>query len=777
MVAPARRSTYTSPTVENAGRKQRSWTSRSRPLQTLVTLAVLAVAFTYWSLAGWEPCTSQAYCGLRHPLAPRIRHARQLRGGSSACRGKGRKVAPKEQSEQDDLVKQFRKEARSNVQQAFKARVRACTLVLPLGVEDGLLGSTIVRDILEVEGNFAEIPFRVMVAVPEQLLDEMEVYYLQVVGSANFIRMRAEGASGVDEAVSMLTVPQPMLMYGSYADVERFCQAVVRSKRSRKAKIDLAVFEYAHLGPFGDKDAAPIVLDNWQAVNHLTSRRQLFITQRSLGPVVERGLAAATSRISGPNGYRLANPATTSPYGVELLSESSEAAREKGVLVPVKLLPLGGDGTGLRAGDGEGLNNAFFIRLATKLAEVKHLIRRLEVPGLSSDEIETFQDVLSRKADTASITVVPEAHYSADVDALLLLEPPLHDEGVDLQRLSTTATLAVSRISHRTPGKEVVHVIIPSINATVAKAAWQAIMEQDASVRLASPNLAVAMGYNNGPLAWQDIPHAVRSVVVDSGGGPDTRRSQTLAELAVYFGLRTAVDEWFFEYGCLKAYCESRPDEAASEVPPSAVFHDFPVGLWLRKQYAATLSGRLPRQKLRRLTELQVDYDSYRENEFWKGLEEYKNYEPTASLSQPAVRCGKWVPPGTLTSSGFPVGAWLVSQQAAWKRGELDVPLQYALFNAGIAPVPHPDDNADREQTTHLERILREHLMEGASLDKRVRVLRSMLSRFHPENNGRNANTIEVMRFLLGYWDWFLDPPELVDEEELIDEEAVGVGS
>jgi len=613
-------------------------------------------------------------------------------------------------------------EAASNVTKGLKLGLEKATVVLPMGLGDGIVGSRVLAEAWKT-GRNPKQPFRALVLMTEAMLQQAEVQYRQLAGDGLWAIRIEPGFAGTDQVARALNTCRGLIAIGTYAEAHSFTMAM---RRNRMSMIDLVIFEMANAALGGDQSAKDAVF-NWQERYKQQVFRSVYISTKSLEPNPVQGLQRATMMVPGTPPYRVVCE-QGGPCGPEVFSLPAPNARQQGLTVPVRIVPLGA----------KGLEDLSGLAQEVALLSISLGIPLVEVAlagGAETASTAAAVDAALRAASGGACraTLVGEADGSAN--ALLIA-----DAAAD-----PTGTMHVlGRLAFRSDGKEVVHLLVPG-SSGIAVAGWRALAEHDAEVEAALLKAAVELGRLGRDLTWDDLPAYLQDIVAFTGKQGEGHRA-VVARLVNAVVNETA-DEWDVWYGRLLAFRKDHPDEVS--VPLTATMHGQPLGQWVSRQFLEWRWGSLSAEKRQRLMDHGVSFSEEKDRFFAEGLEEFARHLDEQDGDP-------YVPMGHFTECGFALGAWALAQRAAWRRGRLTAEQQHLLDAVGFGPMAHPANPELRNVTLEIEGRLRD--AQGLNIRAREQCFRSLVLKHHPSRS-RTSTAEAATQFLAGYRDWFLTPP------------------
>ncbi|CAE7657608.1 Mgat1 [Symbiodinium sp. CCMP2592] len=239
-------------------------------------------------------------------------------------------------------LQRIHRSAVHKILQGLRLSLRRLTAILPTGLGDGAVGAQVVK---EHWSKVTMRPFRVLVLVPSDMVQETEARYKAIAGDGLFVMRIEPGGDGTDKLVQAMSQCSGLVMVGGYSDVMHFVRA---HRRSRAQLLNLLVCEMAHAALGADKDAEKVVM-NWENAFRVKVLQSVFISGQSLEPEPIRGLEEATMDVPGVPTYKVvARPG--GPGGPEVFRVSTEQAKRLGLTVPLKLVALPASGDGLVQG-------------------------------------------------------------------------------------------------------------------------------------------------------------------------------------------------------------------------------------------------------------------------------------------------------------------------------------------------------------------------------------------------------------------------------------------
>ncbi|CAJ1401865.1 unnamed protein product [Effrenium voratum] len=610
-------------------------------------------------------------------------------------------------------------DAAKEVVKGFRLSLRRQTAIVPMGLGDGALGAQVIKGLAAKKQNF-----QALVLMPKVMLEEAMARYRAVAGAGLYVLRLESGDEGTDIAAKVIGSFASFVMVGAYEDAIHFVRAHRRMKAER---LSLLVCEMAHAALAGDKAAYKAVLA-WHDVYRVSVLQSLFISSRSLEQDPVRGLEEATMEVPGMPTYQVvARPG--GPTGPQVFDVPLEKAQKMGVTVPLKLVVLPATGAGLLQG-------------LASLQESLGIQRVEAIPESAGGGAAAAVEFLNQQVQnlTAGQCEVSPRQMGVVPDALLIAgnEPdPLY------------LLQAVGRLSFRVRQKRAGYLLILGGSGPAPTAAWRALSEHDARLRAALRQAAVDRGRLGGPLDWKDLQPALQDILADATG-QDGKASQWLQ--AVNEAVLTAAESWDLMYGHLLAYRETMEDPTRP-VPVNAQIHGVDIGKWVARQFLEWRSGTLSAEKQELLEQRGLDVEEEGARSFAEGLVEFETYVKDSGSS--------YVPSGYFSSSGFPLYAWATKQWADWRRGKLTAEQQYMLDEVGFPPVRHPDDPKAQEYTKTVEAVLR----NGAQFPygRRKHIFATLVRKWHPAVSRQvlpqATRGSDVLQFLAGYREWFLNPP------------------
>eukprot|EP00933_Yihiella_yeosuensis_P026098 TRINITY_DN20254_c0_g3_i1.p1 TRINITY_DN20254_c0_g3~~TRINITY_DN20254_c0_g3_i1.p1 ORF type:complete len:565 (-),score=90.86 TRINITY_DN20254_c0_g3_i1:367-1980(-) len=500
------------------------------------------------------------------------------------------------------------------------------------------------------------------------------------------------------------------------------------SRRLRRTSINLVIFEKAHAS-LGADDTIKEAVMNFEGRYRLQVLQSVFISARSLedNPIV--GIDKATMVVPGTPSYTIV-ASQGGLGGPEVFSLHAEKAIERKITVPLRIVVLRGTGTGL-VQDIASLKDA-------------HGVTRVEVVpsesgGATEVQVKAIDGEVKKLTDSCEVTL-----DSNEVsDALLVIGNP--DLIYVLQ--------ALGRLSFSSEKKKAGYILIPAGSAKAAATAWRALAEHDERVDAALQEAAILSGKLGRPLQWEDLPVFLQDVVVDISSAGMNEESQKWIVEVVNEAMYNGADEWDMWYGHLLAYREKHGKAPGDPIPLDATIHGAAIGKWVSQQFMEWRADSLEASKREKLVLGGLSLEDESDRYFTEGLQEFEQHYKANPRHDPLV------PSGYFTPSGFPLGAWTLTQRSNWLNNRLGVDQKYLLYGAGFGPAHHPENNQAREATIVIERSLRAY--QNHPLEDRQRLFRTLVIRHHPTQPSSKlvGHAAEITRFLSGWRDWFLNPP------------------
>jgi len=591
----------------------------------------------------------------------------------------------------------------------FDIGLKQATIVMPMGIGDGIVGSRILAD--RWKGHAQQpLAFRSVVLMPERTLVDAEMCYRKCAGDGLTVLRIEDGKAGVDNIASALRTRAGLVVLGTYSDADFIIAAF---RRTRTYILDYLVFEMAQTAVGRTTVSGALELD-WVKRYRIKVLHSIFLTPRSLEPDPVQGLDAATIEVPGLPSYTVVDE-RPSVFGPEVFSLSITESQQKGITVPVQMI---------------------FLESASNIGhELVDIHRQLgvqlvqPVPPLPVESAQLINEELMRTTQT-SCCIATSDRSACEADALLVTAP--HDMAQDLNSLAM-----------RVPGKDSAYLLIPRRKDLVT-AAWKTLGEYDNRIQTALREAAHTYGFLGRNLQWDDLPQYLYTLIANYGSNLDS--FQDVLPKMVSVAIETVVDEWEIWYGRLEAYRLTNTDSA---IPIDATIHGYALGRWVSIQFLEWRSGYLPEDKCQRLLDSGVSLEKENDRTFLEGVRVFENYLQEQN-GDPYVPSGYW------TESGFALGTWAVSQRAAWKRGELSAEQQHLLYAIGFPPAAHPDDDETRKVTLHIDGILR--VAHSKDLYFREKQFRKLVQQNHP-SFCKKPYANAVTHFLAAYREWFLFPP------------------
>lgn len=617
-------------------------------------------------------------------------------------------------------LQRIHQSAVQKILKGLRLSLRRLTAILPTGLGDGAVGAQVVK---EHWSKVTMRPFRVLVLVPSDMVQETEARYKAIAGDGLFVMRMEPGGDGTDKLVQAMSQCSGLVMVGGYSDVMHFVRA---HRRSRAQLLNLLVCEMAHAALGADKDAEKVVM-NWESAFRVKVLQSVFISGQSLEPEPIRGLEEATMDVPGVPTYKVvARPG--GPGGPEVYCVSTDQAKRLGLTVPLKLVALPASGDGLVQGLAE--LSAWGIREVEAIPAA--------AGGGSAKAVEYLNGEVQKRVGDA---VKVQARNGEDTPDALLVAGNELDPSYLLQ--------ALGRLSFKARKKSAGYILVLGGSGSAPAAAWRALSQHDSRIQEALRRAAVARGRLGRPLMWKDLPTALRDVVEIA----DKKVAKVSLLKVVNEAVTSAADSWDLMFGHLMAYKESMKEPVSLHVPVSATVHGEPVGRWVAQQFLEWRSGTLSDQRKELLMQRGLDVNQEDARSFSEGLAAFeKHFEDNNG--------DPYVPRGHFTENGFALGAWTTKQLVDWRMGRLSVEQQYLLWETKFSPAAHPENREAREITMAIETVLREAQL-FPDVRKRA-VFRALLTKYHPGHRVRGIEppfADEVTQFLAGYREWFLDPP------------------
>lgn len=628
--------------------------------------------------------------------------------------------------------------AAQKVLKGLRLNLQRLSAILPMGLGDGALGASIVKELFRTT---KMRPFRALVLMPEVMLEEAEARYKAVAGGGLLVMRLEASDSGTDKVVKALTSSIGLVVVGSYADAIYFVRGF---RRARSQLMNLLVCEMAHVALTDDEDAYKVVME-WEKTYRVQVLQSLFISGQSLEADPVQGLEEATMEVPGVPSYKVV-ARRGGPGGPEVFAVHLEQAQKSGLTVPLKLVVLQANSKGLIEGLA-ALHQSLGVEIVKAIPE--------SAGGGKEEAVDVLnQEVQNRTQGQCKVlvgTAVPDAILVVgnQPDPMFLLQ-------------------AVGQLAFKVRQKKAAYIVILGGSGPAPTAAWQAMSAHDPRLKLAMQKAAVDRAKRGQSLGWEDLPSLLQDMLVD-GFGPEKVSKNWLLK-AVDEAILNAADSWDLMYGHFLAFRETMEDPT-KPVPLGAEIHGVEVGKWVARQFLAWRSGTLSPNRRELLTQGGLDVEEKDSQSFAQGLAEFEQHVQDRHGNP-------YVPPAYFTPSGFPLAAWCIKQRADWRRGLLSVERQYMLDAVGFSPVAHPDDVAVREETRAVEAILRSGQLFPQK--RRNRIFADLLKRYHPDSMARlvrrtnKAALDQVVQFLAGYRDWFLNPPRPPAKVEEIDSKLIG---
>ena len=627
-------------------------------------------------------------------------------------------------------------QAARKVLAGLRLNLQRVSAIVPMGLGDGSLGARVVKELFQTT---KARPVRAMVLMPKVMLEEAEANYRAIAGGGLLV-MRLEASDlGTDNVFKALRSSAGLLVVGAYEDAIHFVRGF---RRAQATLMNLLICEMAHAA-LADDEAAHKVVMEWQKTYRVKVLQSLYISSQSLESDPVQGLEEATMEVPGVPSYKVV-ARQGGPGGPEVFKMALEQAQKSGLTVPLKLVMLPANSEGLIEGLA-ALHKSFGIEIGKV------------IPESAGGGKEEAVDFVRKEVDklTNGRCEVDSVRASVEVPDAILVAGNQPDPMFLLQ--------AVGQLAFKARQKTSAYIIILGGSGPAPTAAWRALSAHDPRLKMALQQAAVVQGKLGESLGWQDLPVLLQETLVDDFFIEKVSKSWLLK--AVNEAIVNAADSWDLMYGHFLAYLESVKDPS-QPVPVGAKIHGIEIGKWVARQFLEWRSGTLSPQRQQLLAERGLDVEEQDSRSFAKGLAEFEQHVKDKFGNS-------YVPAAHFTPSGFPLGAWCIKQRADWRRGRLSVERQYMLDAVGFPPVAHPDDPVIREETRAVEVILRNGQL--FPLKRRNRIFADLLKRYHPDSMARisrKTNKVcleEVVQFLAGYREWFLNPPRPPMKAEDVD--------
>jgi len=619
---------------------------------------------------------------------------------------------------------------------AFKVGLRRATVVMPLGVGDGSIGSKVLAQEYE-SSRHATRGFRALVLMSEPMLSQWIDAYTGVAGKGLFVLRIEPGAEGVDRIAQALISTKGCAVVGSYADAKSYRMAMFRTKTT---VIDLAIFETAHAA-LGADDVVKDVIFEWDRKIRLTRLHSLFISEKPLEGESVKGIEQATVKVPGVTSFRVvANEGGVG--GPEVFSISPEQCRTRGITVPVRIVPLarrkGKGGTGASAADLAQLHASLGITAIHVVSSSDP-----EETAKLNAELKRLTKDKCRLVHPGDINGGQQDEQEGEVGAANLLQSAtaVLVEGDNVEHPEVLQ--ALSRVAVKKQGQQFAYLIVPAIG-TGASAGWHALSEYDASVQEALAQAAETHGSLNQDLSFDELPKRLQQVIVVTEGAARLAGERPWIAAVVNIAIALPRYEWDVWYGRLKAYKEEHDTE---DVPVTAMIHGEAVGEWMARQFLEWRWGGLDKHKQERLLVGGVSLEEEYSKNFAVGLMEFERHTD-------AQEGDTFVKDGEFTQNGFPLGSWALSTRAAWNRGKLGADQKVLLYSSGFLPVAHPAKAHSRTHTLRIEVELR--TTREMALREREDTFRNLVLKYHPSRQ-RGKYSDDCTLFLAGLRAWYLE--------------------